>query len=173
MSRTGPRCYGFPHLGVRPPCLFATPSPSVRGRRELDLALCALDLLHPDLDLVAESVRRAAPPAGPPAALEELVLEEPGEADLVRDVLDPRRLSLARRGVLGERLEVVGDRLVREAQLAQDRTMDDEIGVAPDRRGEVAVRRAREAGVAQVLGAVARLLQRAEDECREGLPAAV
>ena len=48
--------------------------------------------------------------------------------------------------------------------------MDDEIGVAPDRRGEMAVGGAREPGVAEVVRVVARLLERAQDERREGLP---
>ena len=42
--------------------------------------------------------------------------------------------------------------------------MDDEVGVAPDRRGEVAVGAARQAGVAEVARVVARLLERAQDE---------
>ena len=50
--------------------------------------------------------------------------------------------------------------------------MDDEVGVAADRRGEVAVRRAREAGVAEVARVVAGLLERAQDERRERLAAA-
>ena len=48
----------------------------------------------------------------------------------------------------------------------------DEVRVAADRRGEVAVRRAREAGVAEVARVVARLLERAQHERRERLPAA-
>ncbi len=49
--------------------------------------------------------------------------------------------------------------------------MADEVGVAADRRREVAVRAAREARVAEVPRVVARLLQRAQDERRERLPA--
>ena len=58
------------------------------------------------------------------------------------------------------------------AELAQQRAVDDEIGVAADRRGEVAVRRAREPRVAEVARVVARLLERAQDERRERLPPA-
>ena len=51
--------------------------------------------------------------------------------------------------------------------------MADEIGVAADRRREVAVRRAGEPGVPEIRGVVAGLLQRPEDERREcGCPAA-
>ena len=42
--------------------------------------------------------------------------------------------------------------------------MDDEVGIAADRRSEVRVRRAREARVAEVARVVVRLLQRAQDE---------
>ena len=62
-----------------------------------------------------------------------------------------------------------GDGIVAEAELAEQRAVDDEVGVAADRRGEVAVRRAREAGVAEVPWVVARLLERAQDERRERL----
>ena len=47
--------------------------------------------------------------------------------------------------------------------------MDDQVGIAADRRGEVAVGGAREARVAEVLRVVARLLERAQDERRERL----
>src|SRR5438876_7387608 len=57
-----------------------------------------------------------------------------------------------------------------QVQLAQQRAMDDEVGVAADRRGEMAVGGARETGVAEVARVVAGLLQRPEYERREGLP---
>ncbi len=50
--------------------------------------------------------------------------------------------------------------------------MDDEVGVAADRRGEVAVGAGGQSRVAEVLRVVARLLERAEDERRERLAAA-
>ena len=58
-----------------------------------------------------------------------------------------------------------------DAELAQQRAVDDEVGVAADRRGEVAVRGAREARVAEVPRVVARLLERAQHERRERLAA--
>src|SRR5437763_3057720 len=58
-----------------------------------------------------------------PAALEELRLQEPREAELVREVLDLGRLALARGGVLGERAEVLGGRVVGGAQLAEQRAV--------------------------------------------------
>ena len=82
----------------------------------------------------------------------------------------PRRLPLARRRVLGELRQVAGRRIVGGAELPQERPVDDEVGVAADRAREVAVRRAREARVAEVPRVVARLLQRPEDERRERLP---
>ena len=50
--------------------------------------------------------------------------------------------------------------------------MDDEVGIAADRGGEVAVGGARESGMTEVARVVARLLERAEHERREGLPPA-
>ena len=50
--------------------------------------------------------------------------------------------------------------------------MDDEVGIAPDRRREVGVRGAGEARVAEVARVVPRLLQRPEHEGRKGLGAA-
>src|SRR6266511_3960618 len=106
-----------------------------------------------------------------PAALEELRVEEPGEAELVRQVLDLRRLSLAAGRVLGQFVELHGRRLVGEAELAQQRSVDDQIRVAPDRRREMAIGAAGEPRVAEILGVVAGLLERAEHERGEGLAA--
>ena len=50
-------------------------------------------------------------------------------------MLDLGRFPLAGRGVLGQAVEVPGRRIVGEAELAQQRTVDDEIRVAPDRCG--------------------------------------
>src|SRR5262249_49788315 len=80
--------------------------------------------------------------------LEQALLEQPGEAELVGRVLDLRRLALACRRVLGELLELVRCSLAL-AELAQQRTVDDEVGVAADRRGEVAVGAAPRAGMGQ------------------------
>src|ERR671924_1352378 len=79
-----------------------------------------------------------------PAAVEQHGLEQPGEADVVGPVLDVGVAPLLHRGVLGVLAGVLRQRLVGGAELPEERTVDDEIGVAPDRRGEVAVRRARE-----------------------------
>ena len=99
------------------------------------------------------------------------LVEQPREADVVGEVLELRRLALALRRVLAERREVVGHGVVGEAELAQQRAVDDQVGVAADRRGEVRVRRAREARVAEVARVVARLLERAQHERRERLRA--
>src|SRR5581483_9305721 len=85
-----------------------------------------------------------------PAALDQPVLEQPREAELVGRVLDLGRLALARRRVLGELAELLGHRVVALPELAQEGAVDDEVRVAADRRGEVAVGAAREAGVAEV-----------------------
>ena len=66
----------------------------------------------------------------------------------------------------------VRQRVVALAELAQQRPVDDQVGIAADRRGEVAVRGAGEPGVAEVRRVVARLLQRPQDERRERDPPA-
>ena len=60
------------------------------------------DLAEADEEPGADQARDLALPRLLPPALEQPVLEQPGEADLVGEVLDLRRLALARRGVLGE-----------------------------------------------------------------------
>src|SRR4029079_1075930 len=85
---------------------------------------------HPD-DLALERVV--------PASLEERSLEEPGQAEVVGEMLDLGRLPLAGRGVLGQALEVGRRRIVGKAEFPQERAVDDEIRVTPDRRGEVTV----------------------------------
>ena len=60
-------------------------------------------------------------------------VEQPGQADLVGLVLDLGGLALARRGVLGERVEIGGRRIVARAELAQERAVADDVGIAADR----------------------------------------
>ena len=80
-------------------------------------------------------------------------------------VLDLRRGPLASRTCARRaRRDRSGSGSSPCAELAQERAVDDEVGVAADRRGEVRVRGAREAGVAEVARVVVRLLQRAQDE---------
>src|SRR5581483_7046070 len=111
-------------------------------------------------------------PLGVPALLVQIPLEQPRQADLVREVLDLRRLALALREVLRELWEVARQRVVRDPELTKERAVHDEIRVASDRRREVAVRGACEAGMAEVLRVVARLLERPQDERWERLPSA-
>ena len=86
-----------------------------------------------------------------PTPLEEDGFQQPAEAELVGQVLDLGRLPLARGGVLGQTLEVARRRLVAEPELAQERPVDDQVRIPADRAREVAVGRAGEAGVAEVL----------------------
>ena len=130
------------------------------------------DLAEAGEEARADQAGDLALPRLVPAALEQQVLEQPREADVVGEVLDLGGLALAGRRVRGELGEVVGRRVVALAELAQQRAVHDEVGVAADRRGEVAVRRAREARVAEVARVVAGLLERAQDERRERLAAA-
>src|SRR5918995_2938294 len=107
-----------------------------------------------------------------PAALEEHGLEQPGKADVVGAVLDVREPALLGGRMVGSLPEILGKGLVGRAELPQERPVDDQVGIAPDRRREVSVRRAGEARVTEVARVVSRLLQRPEDERREGLGAA-
>ena len=102
------------------------------------------------------------------AALGERALEQEREAGVVGVALDLHRLALGGRrrqpGLveLGRpRRDVVG------TDRREQRAVRDDVRVAPDRRREVAVALAREAGVAEVVRRVVRLLQRAQDERRE------
>src|SRR3712207_4439944 len=68
-----------------------------------------------------------------PAPLEQDGLEQPREAELVGEVLERGGLALARRRVLGEvRSLPRPDRLVGGSELAEQRTVADEVGVAAD-----------------------------------------
>ena len=60
----------------------------------------------------------------------------------------------------------------RRARRARRRAVHDEVGIAPDRRREVAVGRRGETGVAEVLRGVARLLERAQQQRLNASPVA-
>ena len=83
-----------------------------------------------------------------------------------------RRLALALAAVPGH-LARLGRprRLLPLAQRRQQRPVHEQVGVAPDRRGEVAVGRAAEAGMTAVAVAVGGLLQGTEHERCIRLPA--
>src|SRR5918996_1207061 len=108
-----------------------------------------------------------------PARLEQPALEQPGEAELVGAVLDLGRFTLALGRPLRQLVEIIGGRLVGEPEQREQRAMADEVGVAADRRGEVAVGPTREPGVTEVARVVARLLERAEDERRKSIAASL
>ena len=73
---------------------------------------------------------------------------------------------------LSRAASIVGEAAGAEAQRADQRAVHDEVGVAPDRRGEVRVAPQVEAEVAEVLGGVDGLRLRAQhhlvDEVRDG-----
>src|SRR5919204_4270668 len=104
-----------------------------------------------------------------PAKLEQATLEQPREADLVGEVFELCGRPLAQGRMLRELRQILRERLVRDAELAQERAVADEIRLAADRRGEVAVRGARETRVAEVPRVIPRLLERLQDERREGV----
>jgi hypothetical protein len=99
----------------------AAPSPHERRAQLVEFVELALetarrqqaleDVPEADEEPGADEARDLAVPRLVPAALEQRVLEQPGEADVVCEVLDVRRLPLPRRGELGELGEVVGTRV--------------------------------------------------------------
>src|ERR671914_977520 len=75
--------------------------------------------------------------------------EQEGQAHVVRRALDLHRLALGRRGRHARLVELVRRRgRVVDAEALQESPVRHDVRVAPDRRREVAVTRAREAGVA-------------------------
>src|SRR6185312_10255978 len=107
-----------------------------------------------------------------PALLEQLALEQERARDVVGGALDAHRVALARRApVAGARQAGRSRGLLPAADGAQQRAVADEVGVAADRRGEVAVVREPEPGVAEVRRVVARLLERAQHEAAQADPA--
>src|SRR5919106_5973083 len=108
-----------------------------------------------------------------PARLEQAALEQPGEAELVGAVLDLGRFTLALGRPLRQLVEIVGGRLVGEPKQREQRAMADEVGVAADRGGEVAVGPTGQPGGTEVARGVARLLERAEDERRKSIAASL
>ncbi len=103
----------------------------------------------------------------------EPALEQERQADVVGGALDLHRLALGRRSVHGHLVELVRrGRGVVDAEPLQQRAVRDHVRVAPDRRREVAVARAGEPGVAEVLRRVVGLLERAQHERPERQPVA-
>src|SRR5690349_21117922 len=88
-------------LAVQPPC----------GQEALEHVAEAAE--EPGVDQTGD----LAVPAGLPTAVVEPPLEQPREADLVRQVLDLGRLSLAFRRVLRQRLQVGRRAVAREAEV--------------------------------------------------------
>ena len=72
--------------------------------------------------------------------------------------------------MLGEVAQIRRYRVLGHVQLTQEGSVDDEVGVATDRRREMAIGGARETGMTEVAGVVAGLLQRTQHERRESLP---
>src|SRR5829696_3749693 len=103
-----------------------------------------------------------------PAA--DLGLEQEAAHDVVGAALDLHRVAFACRRQRRERVEVAtaARSLLSPTDRRQQRAVTHEVGVAPDRRGEMAVVRRPQPGVPEVVGAVARLLERPQDQRRQG-----
>ena len=117
----------------------------------------------------ADHARHLALPLGVHAALEQLGLEHEAARDRVAPALDRHRVALAHRAPLARAVHLRGSRrLLARADGREQRPMADQVGIAPDRRGEVAVARRAQSGVADVARRVVRLLERAQHQRREG-----
>ena len=105
--------------------------------------------------------------------LEQLALEQEAARDVVGGALDRHRVALARRAqspAPGSR--EASRRVLPAADRRQQRAVADEVRVAADRRGEVAVvRRARGPAWPRLRGVVAGLLERAQHEAAQPEPA--
>src|SRR5262249_46861855 len=113
----------------------------------------------------ADHPRDLAGEGGLLAALGPLALEQEGGADVLGVALDPHRLALELAAAQGDAARLRPPRrLLPLAERRQQRPVYDEVGIAPDRRGEVTVGGAAEAGVAAVALAVVGLLERSEHE---------
>src|SRR5918995_155538 len=130
------------------------------------------DLSEADEEAGADDAVDLARERRVPSALEEHGLEQPGKADVVGAVFDVREPALLGGRMVGSLPEILGKGLVGGAELPHERPVDDQVGIAPDRRREVSVRGAGEARVAEVAPVVPRLLQRPQHEGRKGLGAA-
>ena len=91
--------------------------------------------------------------------------------DVVGVALDRHRVALAFGGPRAELCQLAGPRrALAAADRREQRAVADEVGIAADRRGEVAVGARVQAGVAEVPGRVVGLLERAQHERAERDP---
>src|SRR6476646_1050423 len=93
-----------------------------------------------------------------PASFVELGVEQPGQADVVRAVFHICCSPLPLGRVVCELAQIRWHRVLGNVQLAEQGAMDDQVGVAPNRRGEMAVRGAGKPRMAEILRVVASLL---------------
>ena len=120
-----------------------------------------------ELDHCREEAERLN--AGDPAhdELADLVREISGDIAVDRLALRLHRAPFEPRNLLADLLELLRVRR-RETALAElvgadQRAVDEQVGVAPDRRGEVRVGAERQAEMAEPLGRIARLHLRAQE----------
>src|SRR5436190_4551915 len=100
-----------------------------------------------------------------PTGVEQVSLEQETARDVVRVALDEHRVALAAGRPRARLLHRAGGRRVlAAAHRAEQRAVTEDVGVAPDRRGEVAVVLKAEPRMAEVLRRVLRLLERPQDQ---------
>ena len=104
----------------------------------------------------------------------QAVAQPEGGADVVAAALDRGRLALGARAAVGLEGQLGEPRAAarRAARGCQQAAVHQQVGVAPDRRGEVEVRRAGEPGVPDLRRRVVRLAQRAQHQRPQRLAAA-
>ncbi len=109
------------------------------------------------------------------AAVEQNLFEQEAGGDVIALVLQLGGVALALGGPFPQLVELASARALASALAGPDRreqrAMTDDVRIAPDRRGEVAVARRAQSGVADVLRRVAGLLERAQHERAERDPA--
>ena len=103
-----------------------------------------------------------------PAVAAQPVAQQEGQADRLGAALGVGRLALALRAAQGDLRQIARlRRVLAEARERAGRAVHDDVGIAPDRRREMHVRRRGQRGVAAVDRVVARELERAQEQrCR-------
>src|SRR5450759_3123606 len=144
----------------------AFPAQAARGEETLE------DLAEADEQAASNEADDLAGELLLPALVLEALVEQKTESDGVGVLLQADELALPRGAVFGGGGELRFAQLAAAlAEVIQQAAVGHEVRVAADRRREVQVRRAREPEVPEVGRAVARLLERAQQKRRPGLPA--
>ena len=105
----------------------------VVARQAANRQVALKDIAEADEETRLDHANDLALPRICPSAREHPILEQPREADVVGRVLKLPRATFDKRQVFGEATEIVRESVVGLPQFAQQRAMDDEVGIATDR----------------------------------------